>query len=64
MHEINDLSCVHPRYGQPPAEIIKELAPDLDIDSDGIPHGFDFSIPDFDGAFHPHPKDLDDCKVQ
>ena len=25
------------RYGQPPVEIIKELAPELDFDEDGMP---------------------------
>ena len=52
------------QYGQPPAELIKELAPDLDIDRDGFPSGFDFSVPDMHEGFHANQKDLDDCKLQ
>jgi peroxin-19 len=52
------------RFGQPPAEIIKELAPDLDIDSEGMPNGFDFPFPNFDGGFPPSTNGADDCKVQ
>jgi hypothetical protein len=25
------------RYGQPPSEIIKDIAPDLELDEDGVP---------------------------
>lgn len=29
------------RYGQPPAEIIKEIAPGLELDEDGLPKNLD-----------------------
>jgi hypothetical protein len=31
------LLCYSNRYGQPPAEIIKDIAPDLELDEDGVP---------------------------
>jgi hypothetical protein len=33
------------RYGQPPADIIQELAPDLELDEEGMP-----KIPDIHGG--------------
>lgn len=35
-------------YGQPPAEIIQEIAPGIELDSDGMPK-FDASKMPFDG---------------
>lgn len=32
-----NLLCHPNRYGQPPAEIIKDIAPGLELDEDGIP---------------------------
>lgn len=36
------------RYGQPPADIIQELAPDLELDDDGMPRipAFHDGMPD------------------
>jgi len=52
------------QYGQPPSDIIKELAPDLDMDRDGFPSGFDFSIPGMQEGLPSNSKELDDCKMQ
>ena len=35
-HSISHICC-YTRYGQPPAEIVKELAPGLEFDKDGMP---------------------------
>ena len=42
MHEIAELMHQVQEYGQPPKELIQELAPDLELNENGIPQNFDF----------------------
>lgn len=46
---LTELMTALQEYGQPPADIIQELAPDLELDDEGmprIPHGFHDGMPD------------------
>lgn len=41
-------------YGQPPVEIIREMAPDIELDEDGMPK--------LDGTGFPFPGN-DECQI-
>ena len=46
---MNDLQ----EYGQPPSELVQELAPDLEFDSDGMPKMDGMNMGGFEGLFPP-----------
>jgi hypothetical protein len=44
------------QYGQPPAEIIQEIAPGLELDEDGMPKLDGEGLP-------PFPGNPEDCRI-
>jgi peroxin-19 len=66
---MNDLQ----EYGQPPSELVQELAPDLEFDSDGMPKMDGMNMGGFEGLFPPFNSEMmngkndihseDDCSI-
>jgi peroxin-19 len=51
---MNDLQ----EYGQPPSELVQELAPDLQFDSDGMPQMDGMNMGGFEGLFPPFNSEM------
>ena len=49
------------RYGQPPAEIISKLAPDLEFDEEGLPKMDKAGMPGMPGL--PFPTGNEECTI-